>query len=204
MRSRTTRSAGGWRTTRLADVAAAPTLRGALAEAADRLADAGADTPRRDAEVLMAHALHVGREQLVLRAADPVPAEGLSRFEESLARRAAREPVAYIVGHKAFRHIDLSVDSRVLIPRPETELLVEVGLELERGARVVDVGTGSGAVALALKQERPDLEVWGTDVSADAIEVARSNGARLGLEVRWRQADLLEGVPGPLHAVLAN
>jgi len=100
--------------------------------------------------------------------------------------------------------LELSVDRRVLIPRPETELLVEVGLGLPTGARVVDVGTGSGAVALALKSERPDLTVVATDVSEDALTVARANGARLGLDVSFVLADLLEGVNGRFDAVLAN
>jgi release factor glutamine methyltransferase len=96
------------------------------------------------------------------------------------------------------------VDPRVLIPRPETELLVEVGLSLPRGARVLDVGTGSGAVALALKDERPDLRLAGVELDPAALEVARDNGTRLGLEVEWLAGDLLEGVPGPVDAVLAN
>jgi release factor glutamine methyltransferase len=121
-----------------------------------------------------------------------------------VARREAREPVAYILGRKAFRRIAVSVDRRVLIPRPETELLVEVALSLGRGSRVADVGTGSGAVALALKEERPDLCVVGIDVSADALAVARLNAAQLGLDVEFVQADLLDGVPGPFDAVLAN
>ena len=106
-------------------------------------------------------------------------------------RRREREPVAYILGVKGFRHIELQVDRRVLIPRPETEHLVEAALGLPSGARVVDVGTGSGAVALALKDERPDLEVFATDVSADALDVARANALRLGLDVKFvaRQPD---------------
>lgn len=188
----------------MAEVAAAATVRGALEDAADRLTAAGADTPRLDAELLLAHVLEVGREQLVLRAAEAVEAAPGARFEELVARRAAREPVAYLLGRKAFRHIELAVDPRVLIPRPETELLVEAGLGLGKGARVVDVGTGSGAVALALKQERPDLEIVGTDVSGDALLVARENASRLGLDVRFEQADLLDGIEGAFDAVLAN
>ena len=112
--------------------------------------------------------------------------------------------MAYILGHKDFRRITLRVDRRVLIPRPETELLVEIGLTLPSGAAVVDVGTGSGSVALALKDERPDLSVWATDVDPDALAVARENGNRLGLDVEFVQADLLAGVDQRFDAVLAN
>jgi release factor glutamine methyltransferase len=126
-----------------------------------------------------------------------------ARFSALVARRAASEPIAYILGRRAFRRLELAVDPRVLIPRPETELLVEVGLALPAGASVLDVGTGSGAVALALKDERPDLRVIGVDSSADAVAVARGNAARLGLEVRVFVGDLLSGV-GRVNAVLAN
>ena len=204
MPSRTTRSAGAWRTTRLAEVAAAPSVRWLLGQATETLAEAGVDTPRLDAELLLAEALGLGREQLVMRVDEPVDRSELERFHRLLERRAAREPVAYILGRRAFRHIELTVDSRVLIPRPETELLVEAALGLREGARVVDVGTGSGAVALALKQERPDLRVMGTDVSREAIDVARANASRLGLDVAFVRADLLDGVARPLDAVLAN
>jgi release factor glutamine methyltransferase len=112
--------------------------------------------------------------------------------------------VAYILGRKAFRRITLNVDRRVLIPRPETEVLVEVGLTLPRGSSVIDVGTGSGSVALALKDERPDLTVVGTDVDPDALDVARENGRRLGLDVEFVLGDLLGGVVGEFDAVLAN
>ncbi len=175
-----------------------------LAEAAARLAEAGADTPRLDAELLLAEALGVDRTRLMIDDEKPLDPAQAERFEAMLARREAREPVAYILGRKEFRRITLSVDSRVLIPRPETELLVEVALSLPQGSRVVDVGTGSGAVALALKDERPDLSVVGSDVSAEALEVARANALRLGLDVELVQADLLEGLDGPFDAVLAN
>jgi release factor glutamine methyltransferase len=115
----------------------------------------------------------------------------------------SREPMAYILGTKGFRTIELHVDPRVLIPRPETEFVVEAALSLPRGARVADVGTGSGAIALALKTERPDLDVVGTDVSAAALEVARGNAARLGADVVFVEGDLLDGV-GPVDAVLSN
>jgi release factor glutamine methyltransferase len=189
----------------LADVTSrAFSVRELLAAAADRLAGAGVDTPRLDAELLLADVLAVGREHLVMRDSEVVEPAVVSRFEALLERRMDREPVAYILGAKAFRHIELAVDPRVLIPRPETELLVEVGLGTAFGGRVVDVGTGSGAVALALKHERPDLEVLGTDFCADAVAVARENAARLGLEVEFVKADLLEGVGEGFDAVLAN
>jgi release factor glutamine methyltransferase len=196
MRCRMTRSAGAWRNARLADVvlpAAGSTVGGAVALGRDALAAAGCPTARLDAELLLSSAMGVGRERLVMDrdlVLDPVVCE---RFCALLARRVAHEPVAYILGRRDFRHLTLAVDPRVLIPRPETELLVEVGLELDPGARVIDVGTGSGAVALALKQERPDLDVMGLDVSPDALEVARSNAAALGLDVAFLQGDLLEG-----------
>jgi release factor glutamine methyltransferase len=186
----------------LAEVAAGVAIDEALAGAARRLASVGCDTPRLDAELLLAHVLDVQRERLVLdcrRALDP---EAIVGYESLVVRREAREPVAYILGRKSFRHITLAVDRRVLVPRPETEQLVEVGLEMPEGWAVSDVGTGSGAVALALKHERPDLSLTGTDVSADALVVARANSATLGLEVAFVQGDLLAGVA--CDAVLAN
>jgi release factor glutamine methyltransferase len=170
-----------------------PRLREALAVAAAELAQAGVDTPRLDAELLLGSVLGVGRERLVLDATDALAAEPLARFRALVARRVAREPVAYILGEKGFRRITLRVDPRALIPRPETELLVEVGLSLPAGIRVIDVGTGSGAVALALKDERPDLEVWGIEVSHDALALARENAAALGLDAQLRHGDLLGG-----------
>ena len=184
-----------------AEVVAA-SVGGSLSAAAARLAAAGCDTPRLDGELLLASVLDVDRARLVIdrdRGLDP---EVAGRFESLLTRREAREPVAYILGRRAFRRLELLVDRRVLIPRPETELLVEVGLELSAGARVVDVGTGSGAVALALKDERPDLQVSGADVNPDAVAVARANAARLGLDVTFVAADLMQGVAA--DAVLAN
>ena len=179
-------------------------VREALDSAVVALSAAGVDTPRLDAEVLLAHALGVDRTALVVDRDLRVEGPAVRAFQDAVRRRSVeREPVAYITGVKGFRHIDLHVDGRVLIPRPETETLVEAALDLPRGARVVDVGTGSGAVALALKDERPDLDVTGTDASPDALAVARANAARLGLDVRFREADLLDGA-GEVDAVLSN
>jgi len=168
----------------------------------ERLARAGCGTPRLDAELLLGRVLGLDRGGLVVQARRGLTFAELSDFDELVERRTAREPVAYILGCKGFRSIQLEVDPRVLIPRPETELLVEAALSLPVGARVVDVGTGSGAVALALADERPDLRVRGVDVSAGAVAVARGNAARLGSGVDFALADLLDG--GEYDAVLAN
>jgi release factor glutamine methyltransferase len=180
-------------------------VREALDSAVIALTAAGVDTPRLDAEVLLAHALGVDRAALVMDAARPIEGPAVRVFQSAVRRRSVdREPVAYITGVKGFRHLDLHVDRRVLIPRPETETLVEAALAaLPNGARVVDVGTGSGAVALALKDERPDLEVVATDVSEDALAVARANARRIGLEVEFVHADLLDGL-SDVGAVVSN
>ncbi len=178
------------------------TLSQELAGATASLSEVGCETPRLDAELLLAYVLGIDRAQLVMRAADEAGGDDRTRYLALLTRRAKREPIAYILGRKQFRDLNLAVDPRVLIPRPETELLVEVGLTLPTGARVADVGTGSGAIALALKAERPDLELVGTDASAGALSLARLNASRLGLDVEWVHGDLLEGVA--CDAVLAN
>ncbi|MGN6187812.1 MAG: peptide chain release factor N(5)-glutamine methyltransferase [Conexibacter sp.] len=176
-----------------------------LAIATAELRDAGCESPRLDAELLLAGAMGTTRTRLHLSPEQELTLAESDRFAELLRRRRAREPVAYLLGTRAFRHIDLTVDARVLVPRPETELLVEVALALPRGARVADVGTGSGAVALALKHERPDLHVTATDVSEDALAVARANAERLGLDVAFAHGDLFAPLDGvPLDAILSN
>jgi len=179
-------------------------VRDALEGAITAITAAGCETPRLDAELLLVHALGVRREQLLSDPDAIVAGPAVRAFQDAVRRRAVgREPVAYIVGHRGFRRLELAVDERALVPRPETELLVEVGLGLPAGARVLDVGTGSGAVALALKDERPDLQVSGSDVSAAALELAEANAQALGLDVQWLHADLLTEV-GEFDAILSN
>ncbi|HEX4010592.1 MAG TPA: peptide chain release factor N(5)-glutamine methyltransferase [Solirubrobacteraceae bacterium] len=185
--------------------AVAASIGDAVAAGQRRLAASGCESPRLDAELLAAEVLnpaHPNRGRLVIDRDAPMPADAAEGYERLLVRREAREPVAYILGRRDFRHLTLAVDPRVLIPRPETELLVEVGLSLPAGARVLDIGTGSGAVALALADERPELVVRGTDVSEGALAVARANARRLGLAVGFARADLLDD--DPADAVLAN
>ncbi len=179
-------------------------MRDALDGAITAIAAAGCETPRLDAELLLADVLGVRRERLLTDPDMAVSGPAVRAFQNAVRRRAVeREPVAYILGRRGFRRIELAVDARALVPRPETELLVEVGLGLPAGARVLDVGTGSGAVALALKDERPDLNVSGSDVSTRALELAGENAKRLGLDVKWLHADLLADA-GEFDAILSN
>jgi release factor glutamine methyltransferase len=157
------------------------TVSGVVDAAAERLGAAGVDDPRGDAEALVADALGVKPGELASEA--EVSDEAAAAIEEKVARRAEREPLAYVLGRAPFRTIEVAVDERVLWPRRETELLVEVGAGLPEGARVHEIGTGSGAIALALLAERPDLRVTASDLSPEAVEAARENAERLGLEL---------------------
>jgi release factor glutamine methyltransferase len=169
----------------------------------EALAAAGVESPRLDAELLLAEATGWDRAQLAASPEADVPAPAGRRFGEMVRRRLRREPVAYILGRKGFRHIELTVDRRVLVPRPETELLVELALELAPD-RVLDIGTGSGAIALAIAAELPGCEVTATDSSPAALEVAQENAQRLGLKerVRFLEATVTGGEAFDL--VLAN
>jgi release factor glutamine methyltransferase len=164
---------------------AAGTVHDALAAATDALAAAGVDTPRLDAEVMLAEATGLDRARLAADSEAGIDPAAGRRFGEMVRRRLRREPVAYILGRKGFRSLELAVDPRALIPRPETELLVEVAVELRPGT-VLDLGTGCGAVALALADELPGAEVTATDTSPAALELAGENAHRLGLAGRVR------------------
>jgi release factor glutamine methyltransferase len=166
-------------------VVAASSVREALDAAVDALVAVGVDEPRLDTELLLGEAMGCERSALVADSGAEVPAAAGRTFGEMVRRRLRREPVAYILGRKGFRRLELTVDPRVLVPRPETELLVELALEL-RPERVLDIGTGSGAIALAAADELPDAEVTATDTSSVALEVARGNAERLGLADRVR------------------
>jgi release factor glutamine methyltransferase len=166
----------------------------AVREAERRLAAAGVPTPRVDAELIVAHALGAPRAALY---ADP--GREVDGLEQLLARREAREPLAYILGEWGFRRLTLRTDSRALVPRPETEVLVERALALVRDLpepRVLDVGVGTGAIALALADEHPGARVTGVDVSPCALALASENAERLGLEVELREGGLETAAEG--------
>ncbi len=155
----------------------------ALGAAVEALRAAGVQSPRLDAELLIAAASGVGRVKLNSEPEAPLSPAAGRRFAAMVRRRLRREPIAYILGAKGFRQIELAVDRRVLIPRPETELLVDLALGVDP-ASVLDVGTGCGALALAIAAECPAVRVTATDTSAAALSVARANAARLGLGAR--------------------
>jgi release factor glutamine methyltransferase len=165
------------------------TVREAVRQAAAELERAGCPSPRVDAEHLLAHAVDRPRTALYLDLDAPVDARAEARFRDLVARRERREPLAYVLGEWGFRRLTLRVDPRVLIPRPETEVVVERCLELLAGLdepEVLDVGVGSGAIALAIADEHPSALVTGFDSSAGALEVAQANLAATGLDGRVR------------------
>jgi release factor glutamine methyltransferase len=171
----------------------------ALGAAVDALEAAGVDDPRLDAELMLAAALGVDRAELNARPERGVEPGAAREFGAMVRRRVRREPVAYILGRAYFRQLELTVRGSVLIPRPETELLVDLA---EDRQRVLDIGTGCGAIALAIAHEREDVRVTGIDNSPEAIEVARANAERTGLEVEFLIADLIVG--GPYDLIVSN
>lgn len=183
------------------------TLQEVLRAATDYLARKGVENARHDAERLLARALDLTRLQLYTEHDRPLTEAERAAARALVERRGRREPLAYVLGDWDFRHLTLRTDARALVPRPETEAVVERCLELLSGLeapRVVDVGTGTGAIALALKQERPDARVTGADVSPDALALARENAAACELEVELVEADLLAGIEGPFDLVVSN
>jgi release factor glutamine methyltransferase len=183
------------------------TVRDVLRAATEYLERKGVDSPRVDAELLLAHALGLSRIQLYTEHDRPLTEDERAAARTLVERRGRREPLAYVLGEWGFRRLTLATDARALVPRPETEILVDrclALLEQVEAPRVVDVGTGTGAIALALAQERPGTRVWATDSSADALALARANAARLGLAVELREGDLLAGLDGPFDLVVSN
>ncbi len=185
------------------------TILGVLTWTEKRFAERGLATPRLDAQLLLADVLARDRVFLYTHFDQPLGPDELARFRALIQRRLGGEPVAYLVGKKEFRSLELAVDARVLVPRPDTETTVDAALALlpaGEGGRVVDVGTGSGAIALALKKERPALEVLAVERSPDAAAVARANAERLGLAIEVVEGDLLAPVAAraPFGLIVSN
>jgi len=165
------------------------------------------ETARLDAELLIADALSIQRMQLYLDIDKPLADNELAAIRARVERRGTYEPVAYILGTKGFWSLDLMVDQRVLIPRPETERLVELALKAlgdTEAPAIADIGCGSGCIALALADERPGAIIHAVDASPDALAVARANGERLEKTIHWHQGDLLGPIEGPLDMVVSN
>jgi release factor glutamine methyltransferase len=183
------------------------TLAEVLKGATDYLAARGVASPRVDAELILARALDLRRIELYTQHDRPLTESERSAARALVQRRGKREPLAYVLGDWDFRRLTLKTDARALVPRPETEIVVERCLALLAGMetpRVVDVGTGTGAIALSLAQEHPGARVTATDTSADALALARENAVANGLEVELVETDLLAGLEGPFDLVVSN
>ncbi|MBN1995017.1 MAG: peptide chain release factor N(5)-glutamine methyltransferase [Anaerolineae bacterium] len=199
-------------------------MRSILETAVQRLAQAQSDTPRLDAEVLLAHALHKDRAWLYTHSQAVPPSRQISRFHHLLTRRVQQEPVAYLIGHKEFFGLDFQVNRRVLIPRPETELLVETAIHIAAAIKgcapigqpgsapsstplsIADIGTGSGCIAIALAKHLAGVSVVAVDRSPEALQVARQNAARHGVadRISWVAGDLLQPLVYPFALIVSN
>lgn len=186
----------------------ATTIGAILRRSTDYLVARGSETPRLDAERLISKALGLERIELYMALDRPLTPAELAVARELVVRRGAREPLQYVLGEWGFRRLTLNVDPRALIPRPETEILVDRALLLLDGREaptVLDVGTGSGAIALAIKDEHPAAVVTAFDFSSDALALAADNATRTELEIAFIRGDLFEGLPpGPWDLVLSN
>jgi len=178
-----------------------------LSAPADYLARRGVETPRLDAELILAHALQLSRLELYTQHDRPLTEAERAAARPLVERRGRREPLAYVLGEWGFRRLILRTDARALVPRPETEIVVERALALIAGIEspwVVDVGTGSGAIALAIVDEHPGAIVTASDLSPEALALARENAERLGLKIETVETNLLDGLAGPFDLVVSN
>ena len=177
-----------------------------------RLAEAGTLEPRLESEVVLTDVLGIPRHRLYAYQDDTIPDEAAETLEKAVQRRLRREPLAYILGHREFYGVDLTVGPGVMVPRPETEMLIERAMlvcmeRMERAGLVVaDVGTGSGGIAVNLAMHLPGVRLYATDISADALEVARVNVDKFGLgqRITLLKGDLLEPLPGRVDVIVAN
>jgi release factor glutamine methyltransferase len=183
------------------------TLGEVLSSTAEYLARKGVDSPRLDAELILAHAFGLSRLELYTSFDRPLTEGELALARPLVERRGHREPLAYVLGEWGFRRLTLHTDARALVPRPETETVVERALAAiagVEGPRVVDVGTGTGAIALAIADEHPGAVVTATDVSPEALALARENAERLELDLELVETSLLDDVDGPFDLVVSN
>ncbi len=183
------------------------TLGKVLRAATEYLERKGVESPRLDAELLLAYALGLTRIELYTQHDRPLSEDERAAARVLVERRGRREPLAYVLGEWGFRQLALRTDARALVPRPETEIVVERALALLEGIvapNVIDVGTGSGAIALAIASERPDARVTATDSSPDALALARENAERLELAVELVETNMFDGVTGPFELVVSN
>lgn len=187
-----------------------PTIDQALRDATTQLSSTS-PTPGLDAAVLLAYVLGVNRAWLLVEGQRSLAASDQARFQQLITRRAALEPVAYIVGHKAFYGLDFAVDGRVLVPRPETELLVDLALQwchqrADPSLHIADIGTGSGAIAVTLAVQLPHVHIFATDLSPDALAVAHTNAQRHGVHERitFLEGDGLAPLPQAMDLIATN